>query len=243
MPLRMTSRKLATAVGALLFATPVLTSCGFNYATDRVYTPATGVNNRDASVDVLGAVIVSGQQGSGTFIASFANNDNDNPATVSSLEATRKTNTGETPLQVEDFHPIQVPAAGLVNLANEGGVVIKGDFGAGNFVTVKVGFGNGQHVELGVLAVDDCGEFSGLDISQQQSSPSPQHRSPESPNASPKAGAGQSPAASSPSPTAGGTASPTAAGSEAASATPLGTETTGTSSPRQCGATGAPSQE
>ncbi len=34
---------------------------------------------------MLGAVVVSGQDGSGTFIASFSNNDQDEPATVVSI--------------------------------------------------------------------------------------------------------------------------------------------------------------
>ena len=67
-------RKIALALTGAMLAVPALTSCGFNKATDRVYTPAAGVNDQDAMVDVLGAVIVSGQDGSGTFIASFANN-------------------------------------------------------------------------------------------------------------------------------------------------------------------------
>ena len=83
MQLRMSARVLAAA-GALALAT-ALSSCGFDYATDRVYTPGAGPNDRDGQVDVLGAVVVSGQDGSGTLVASFANNDPDNSATVSSM--------------------------------------------------------------------------------------------------------------------------------------------------------------
>src|SRR4029453_3813831 len=70
-------RKIALALSGAVLAVPALTSCGFNYATDRPYTPAAGVNNQDGTVDVLGAVIVSGQDDSGTFIPSFSNNDAD----------------------------------------------------------------------------------------------------------------------------------------------------------------------
>ena len=86
MPLR---RTLALATCVLAVCAPVLTSCGFDYATDRIYTPATGVNNREASVDVLGAVIVSAEEGSGIFVASFANNSTEEPATVEALEGVR----------------------------------------------------------------------------------------------------------------------------------------------------------
>ncbi len=52
-------RTTALSVGSLLLAAPLLSSCGFNYATDRPNTVAAGANNRDGAVDVLGAVIVS----------------------------------------------------------------------------------------------------------------------------------------------------------------------------------------
>ena len=67
-------RSLATAAAVVALAAP-LTSCGFDYATERDYTPAGGANNREGVVDVLSAVVVSGAEGSGTFVASLSNND------------------------------------------------------------------------------------------------------------------------------------------------------------------------
>ena len=163
MLLRHTTRKLALALGTVVLAAPALTSCGFNYATDRVYTPADGVNYRDASVDVLGADIVSAQPGSGTFIASFANNDQDDPATVESLRGAGD----DADVQVEEFDPIEIPAGGLVNLATEGGIPLHDDFEAGDFVTLVVTFGDGESVEMEVPTVADCEEFEGLDISAE----------------------------------------------------------------------------
>ena len=75
------SARLLTATGALVLAASALTSCGFDYATDRVYTPGAGTNDRDGSVDVLGAVVVSAEDGSGTLVASFSNDDETAPAT------------------------------------------------------------------------------------------------------------------------------------------------------------------
>ena len=49
-------RKIALALTGAMLAVPALSSCGFNKATDRVYTPAAGVNDQDTKVDVLGAV-------------------------------------------------------------------------------------------------------------------------------------------------------------------------------------------
>ena len=169
MQLRPPTRKLALALGSLVLAAPVLTSCGFNYATDRIYTPAEGVNNRDASVDVLGAVVVSAQPGSGTFIASFANNDQDDPATVESLRGAGD----DADLQVDEFDPIEIPAGGLVNLATEGGIPVHDDFEAGDFLTLVVTFGDGESVEMDVPTVTDCEDYEGLDTSAESASGHP----------------------------------------------------------------------
>lgn len=163
MQLRPSARLLA-AVGALLLAT-TLTSCGFGYATDRVYTPGNGVNDRDAKVDVLNAVIVSGQEGSGTFIASFANNDQAEDASVDSFAGAGD----DASLKASDFSPIQIDPGTLVNLQQDGGVVVTGDFAAGDFVTVSMTFSTGESVEMDVLAVPNCGIYAGLDTSAKSS--------------------------------------------------------------------------
>ncbi|MGZ4447548.1 MAG: hypothetical protein ACXVWZ_02000 [Nocardioides sp.] len=151
-----------TASALVLAATPVLSSCGFNYATDRVYTPAAGVNDRDAAVDVLAAVIVSAQDGSGTFIASFANNNTDKEASVDSI-----TGAEGTTLDSTGFTPVTVPAGGLVNLAGTGqhGFALTGDFKAGDFVPLTIAFGDGDQVTMKVPVVKDAGDYTGLDIS------------------------------------------------------------------------------
>ena len=42
-----TRRSLRLVAGALVLALPLLGSCGFGKATDRVYTQAAGTNDRD----------------------------------------------------------------------------------------------------------------------------------------------------------------------------------------------------
>lgn len=175
MHLRPSARLLASA-GALALVT-VLTSCGFDYASDRVYTPAAGVNDRDATVDVLGAAIVSGQEGSGTFVASFANNDQEQPATVESVAGSGD----DASLKVDHFKPVEVPAGGLVNLATDGGIVITGDLAAGDFVELTIGFGDGDSVDLHVPVYPPCNEFEGLDQSSGSSTSSSDQCEPESP--------------------------------------------------------------
>lgn len=183
-------RTTALSLGGLLLAAPMLTACGFNYATDRVYTPASGVNNRDADVDVLGAVIVSAQDDSGTFIATFSNNDTEKQATVESLAGA----SGNT-IQAESFSPIEIDPGGLVNLATDGGIPVSGTFTAGNFIPVTVTFGDGDRVEMDVPVVPDEGDYAGLDSSSASPSESPSETpsesSTESPTESPSASASE----------------------------------------------------
>jgi hypothetical protein len=164
-------RTLALAGSALVLTT--LTSCGFDMGTDRVYTPAAGVNERDASVDVLNAVIVSSHDGSGTFIASFANNDPE-PAAFSGLAG-----IDQTAVTVSGFTPVEIPADGFVNLANEGGVEVSGEFVQGDFVPMSVQFENGEQVEVDVPVVTNCGDFAGLDGPSDEAACEPEHETTE----------------------------------------------------------------
>lgn len=158
-------RSLALVSGALLLAAP-LSSCGFDLATDRVYTPAAGANERDASVDILNAAIVSAQEGSGTFIATFVNNDTEQSATVESL-APSQAGAGSDPDQITafpQFSPIEVEPGGLVNLAGEdAGVAVEGDFTAGDVVSLVVQLASGETVEVDAPVVPNCYEFEGID--------------------------------------------------------------------------------
>ena len=175
-------RKIALALTGAMLAVPALSSCGFNKATERVYTPAAGVNDQDTKVDVLGAVIVSGQEGSGTFIASFANNLPDEEVTVDSLAG-----ASGTTIQVESFEPIAIPPGGFVNLAEEGGIPVTGSFSAGDFVPVTVSFSNGERATMDVPVVANEGDYEGLDGSASSASPSESPSEEESPTESPSA--------------------------------------------------------
>src|SRR5215203_336585 len=81
---RLSRRNLALSLGALVLAVPGISACGFNYATDRDYTPGNGPNDQQGTVDVLNAVVVSGEQGSGTFVASLSNNSPDEAVSLES---------------------------------------------------------------------------------------------------------------------------------------------------------------
>ncbi|MQW76166.1 hypothetical protein GHK92_09790 [Nocardioides sp. dk4132] len=154
-------RKLTLAVSATVLAVPVLSSCGFDYATDRVYTPAAGTNNRDEDVDVVGAVVVAAQPGSGTFVAGLSNNDPDEPRTLVSV-------AGEG-VNLKGLKDLEIPPRGYVNLADED-VHVDGEVAAGGYVTLQLEFDTGDAVELNVPVVTNCDEFEGMDTSVQTGS-------------------------------------------------------------------------
>ncbi|GAA1758598.1 hypothetical protein GCM10009795_001200 [Nocardioides hankookensis] len=162
------SARLLTAAGALLLAAPVLASCGFDYATDRPYTPGAGTNHQDSKVDVLGAVVVSAEDGSGTLITSFSNNSEDDDASVTAIAGAGDTSD----LTVGDFDPIEIPAGGLVNLADaDTPVTIEGDFVTGDFLTLEFTFGDGSTATVDLPSVADCYEYSGLDATAETGTP------------------------------------------------------------------------
>ena len=154
-------RAFATAAAVLALAAP-LTSCGFDYATDRDYTPAAGANNREGVVDVLSAVVVAAEEGSGTFVASLSNNDPDNAATFTALSGTE-----EGGVTAAEFEPVEIGPGALVNLADPAaGIVVTGEFGPGNVVPMTVDFGDGERISLNVPVVaDDTGYWEGMDAS------------------------------------------------------------------------------
>lgn len=161
-------RTLAAAL--LVLAVSALSSCGFNFATDEPYTPAPGANDRDSRVDVLNGVIVAGQDGKGTFLATLVNNEK----AVGTEKESELTDTltgigGEVTGQVDPKHA-EIPAGGrLVLEGSEGtGIVVTGDFALGDFVTVELEFENADPVELEVPVVCNSGHFEGQDMTTDE---------------------------------------------------------------------------
>ncbi|MDR7255546.1 hypothetical protein J2X46_004556 [Nocardioides sp. BE266] len=154
-------RPLATAAAVLALAVP-LTSCGFDYATERDYTPAGGANNRSGDVDILSAVVVSAAEGSGTFVASLSNNEVDAEQSFTGVSGDEGAD-----VTAADFDPIPIAPGGLVNLADPAAdIVLTGDFAAGDFLPLAVDFGNGERVLIEVPVVaDDFGYWEGMDAS------------------------------------------------------------------------------
>lgn len=152
-------RSLALVSGALLIALP-LSSCGFDRATDRVNNIAQGGTNRDATVDVLNAVVVSAEEGSGTFIVTLVNNDQEEDGSLEGL-----TSDDAERAQVSEFSAITVEPGGMVNLAadDQEGIPVEGDFGPGDSLPMTIQLSGGQVVSLDVPVVHNCYEYAGID--------------------------------------------------------------------------------
>ena len=110
---------------------------------------------------MLSAVVVSAAEGSGTFVASLSNNDPEEEQTFTAVAGEDATVTAA------EFEPIAISPGGLVNLAEPAaGIVLTGEFKAGDVVPLTVDFGNGERVSLNVPVVaDDSGYWEGMDAS------------------------------------------------------------------------------
>jgi hypothetical protein len=158
-----TRRRLAALAVALLV--PALGACA--YQTDKVYQPGVGVNNRQGDVDVLGAVIASGADGSGTFVASLANKGLDKPAKLVGI-------TGPSGMTFTIVRQVEIGPEALVNLADLGAVSVTGDaVKAGGFARVTVQFDTGQSTKLNVPIVDKDDEFSDVSPAVPSTSATP----------------------------------------------------------------------
>ena len=152
-------RKLVLTIGALVLSVPALSSCGFNSGTDRVNTTTNAVTNRDKEVDVVGAVLTAAAPGSATLSAQLVN--------ISRTEATelRTVASGdpEFAITTNEIVPFEIGPGQGVSIAEAGGVRVDGEFIAGNFVTLQLGFSTGDEVLVQVPVVRACGEYADLD--------------------------------------------------------------------------------
>lgn len=146
-----------TAIAGLLLAlvpaAATLSSCGFDYPTDRVNTIAAGANNRDHSVDALGIRVLATAKGEGRLIGALSNND-DAAAALESVSAP----DGAT--KAADFEAIEVEGRGTVNLANVDPIKLTGDFTAGDVVVLDLTFSTGDTASLEVPVVKNCFQYT-----------------------------------------------------------------------------------
>lgn len=130
---------------------------GFDYATDRINTLSNGTTDRSASVNVVGAVVVAQEHNLGAFAATLINTDENAPAALTSLAsggAGEVTPFGGAPVSVA------VPTNGLVNMFREDSVPVSGEFEAGDFVTITLGFDTGESITMDVPVVKPCFHYA-----------------------------------------------------------------------------------
>ncbi len=134
-------RSFALLSGALLLMAP-LASCGFDPSTGEINNIAQGTSDRDGTVDVLNALVVSAEEGSGVFVATLVNNDLEQDASLDGLSADAEG------VQVGEFSGLTIDAGGLVNLAaDDQGIPVEGDVAAGTFIPMTLQLSEGQVVD------------------------------------------------------------------------------------------------
>lgn len=146
-------RKLALAAASLAAVAPVLTSCGFDYATNRPNVIANGGYAIHGNVKVLAARIVASAPGAGAFVATISNR----PQASGAVQLTSVSAPGVT---FASFKPISIEPGLAVNLADNQGISASGTFGAGDAVPVTLMFSNGTKVELSTVVVTACHEYA-----------------------------------------------------------------------------------
>jgi hypothetical protein len=147
---------------ALLFAVPAFSACSAA-ATDEVYTPTKGVNNRDGEVDVLHALIVSDGKDGGRFIAGLVNNSQEDAdsltgVTVADGDAQVKVGAGDT----------EIPAAGILQLAGDDAAVVtvKGT-SLGGYVRLTLTFQNAEPATVNVPVLPPGEDFADVQVDGQ----------------------------------------------------------------------------
>lgn len=164
------------AAGALVLAVPTLAGCGMNFATDKVYTPAPGANNRAGDVDVLNAAIVASADGKGTLVATFSNNVQGKPGDDATTGDDTLTGISGDVSATLPTKKLVIPAGGLLALNAAGadsvdkpgpkraaGIPVTGDFVLGDFVKLTLQFANAGTVEIEVPVVCNANHFEGED--------------------------------------------------------------------------------
>jgi hypothetical protein len=189
------STSLRRAAIAAVVLAPVLAACGFNAQTDQPYQPAEGVLNRDKDVDVLNALIVSGENGSGTFVANLVNNNveqADKLVSVTGPEITVPANALGGPAA-----GTTIPAGGALNLAADGRISVTGEgVVAGKFVEVTLAFASGDQVTVRVPVVRNDGDYADVPLPSAEPTATPTDGTtadPSVPSQDPSQGPGQEP--------------------------------------------------
>lgn len=161
---RLPRRSLALGAGATLLATSALTSCGMDERTNKINQITAGTVDRDGRLDALNVMVVSAEPETGTLVGLLTSNSDDEELSLDSVEV--------KDAEVSDFEPLVVAPTGSAQLT-EAGIRIDGDFVAGDFIEVTLGFSDGEQV-LQVPVLPSCRHYEGFDDAPTPSaSPAP----------------------------------------------------------------------
>jgi len=142
----------------LLLLLPLVAACGFNAQTDQDYQAAVGPNDRSGQIDVLNALIVSDQEGQGTFAGTLVNKSTSKDGRLVSV-------SGATLAA-----PIKIRPESAVNLAESGAVHIEEDsIKPGVMVPVTLRFESGQTTEMTVPVVGPAAPYDTVPLSPSAS--------------------------------------------------------------------------
>jgi hypothetical protein len=167
-------RKLALVAGLIAVATPVLSACGSNAATDRYNVLANAGYDLGNGMRVAGARIVASADGQGVFVATITLNPSVGAATTTQKFAddnafTSLAAAGTATSTTGSIDPVSgfsktVDTQGIANLndGSVGGVPVTGDFKAGDIVPLVMTFADGsQSAVIQTPVVTDCFVYSG----------------------------------------------------------------------------------
>ncbi len=161
-------RRARAAAAALFLAVPTLSSCGVNFdaQTDQYYNPTDGTNNREGTVDVINALIISDEPGSGRLIAGLANGDTEQDDELAGVQGDGVDQSLTFALKGGDT---EIPAGGLLQLADDDAAVVavSGDpelLAAGGFVRVLFTFQNGEETLVNVPVLEPGETYGDIEI-------------------------------------------------------------------------------
>lgn len=141
------------AIGVLVSA-PLLASCGFDEATNRVNQITAGTTVHADDVTLSNVVVVSDEEGSGTLHGLVASRNAEDVITLTGVEGEELTTTdGE--IELEPYGRGQLEEAGL---RVDGEPVVPGRVLPMTFV-----FDDGSEVPVDVFVKRACGQYTGLD--------------------------------------------------------------------------------
>lgn len=147
---------------ALLLTVPALGACAAA-ATDAIYTPSQGVNNRDGDVDVLHALVVSDGKDGGRFIAGLVNNNQTDDDALTGVTVA----DGDAQVKVGDGDK-DIPAAGLLQLAGDDAAeVLVTGVTLGGYVRLTLSFQNAEPVTLNVPVVPAGDDYADVQVPNQ----------------------------------------------------------------------------